>query len=176
MKRTTIDGRLVVANMKQRRAMALARQALRVFGKEGIALVGALVASLDELERINDGGVENLIAIVHVVREQLPPEKLEELVDLLSGDAADHLLLSILDGVTIGGVVIDRTDENTIDDAYGDEVDAWGPWRVALWLAGEYRLFPSPGGSQSAAGLPVPPEESPDGSTSALDGAPIPQS
>lgn len=157
IKHTDEAGRVcVIPSVTQRRSMALGRQVLRVLGPIGVRTAGFLASSIPELERLSQeegaGPVEQFVAIATVVRESVPDDDLDALFERLTDERAETLMLSILDGVTVGGVAIDRKTPETIDLAYEGTVDPWAPFKLAAFVANEYRLFPSPGGSTKDAG------------------------
>jgi hypothetical protein len=172
-KTTDADGRVIVAPvLTQRRAMALSRQILRVLGLPAINLIGQLVTVLGDLESAAGGAsTAEILAVVAVVRRALPDEEVARLIDLLLSEQVEHLVMSLLEGATIDGTIIDRGREACLDEAYEGAPSAWGPLLAAAWVASEYRLFPLPGGSPSDTGQASKSEGSPDGSTSASDGA-----
>ena len=169
VRKTTIAGVEVTApKLTQRRAMVLSRHIARAFGPLALDTAGALVAALVPLEDADASDMETLIALSTALRENMPPEQVEQVIDRLVSDQVWGCVLSILDGAIVGGVQIDRKDEATIDEAWTTP-DPWAPYMVAWWIAGEYRLFPWPGGSGSdkpkpnASGNAEAPEASPAG-------------
>lgn len=171
-KRGVIDGRQLVALLPQRRLSALGRQIARTFGPVLLPVFGALVGALDKLAAALDGldDTTQLLAAVATLREQLPADVAGDLAELLMSERVEALVLSLLDGVTVDGVTIRADDPQTLDEALPGGA-FWLPERIALWVCREYQLFPSLGGSPTATEQ-AKREGSPDGSTSASDGAP----
>jgi hypothetical protein len=130
--------------MGQRRAMILTRAIARTLGLPALRLVAGGFAALDAVQSAGASNSEALAAVAVAVRRTLPDAEAEAILTTLTGDAVSALVLDIITGATVGGVVI--TDEASLDAAWPDP-DPWAPYLLAWWIASEYRLFRSPGGS-----------------------------
>lgn len=155
-RKTEIAGLTCIApRMGQRRAMTLGRTMARVLGAPALRMIAAIAGSLDAMiEAVGEdlGDTAQMAVLARVVATTLPAEQVDELVELLTSDRVYDLVLDVIHGASVAGHVVSREVPESIDDAWPDP-DPWAPYLLAWWIASEYRLFPSPGGSPSAAGL-----------------------
>lgn len=135
--------------LSQRHATVLARQCLKTFGRPALRTLGHVIGMWDKVQEA-DGG--DMMALAAVVQAALPDNEVESLLDLVTSEHVDELVMHIVHGLTVDGLAIDKGDRASIDAAFDGHVDPWALHWAALWVAREHELFPLPGGSANATG------------------------